>query len=132
MVPHRPKDIDVMLMEGSSVGRLPDDGMFETEDNLECVFVDRFEKTAGRYYGYYCYYTSNILPQLFLATQAKSDAYYDHRGMSAKINSTRSGESLMAEAALSLLREGAIPTRKLKRGKHHGRPMQSAPGRYHD
>jgi ribonuclease J len=47
MVSHPPKDIDVMLMEGSSVGRLPGDGMFETEDDLECVFVDRFERTAG-------------------------------------------------------------------------------------
>jgi ribonuclease J len=47
MVTHPPKDIDVMLMEGSSLGRLPDDGMFETEDDLERVFIHRFEKTAG-------------------------------------------------------------------------------------
>jgi ribonuclease J len=47
MVTNPPKDIDIMLMEGSSLGRMPDDGMFETEDDLERIFADRFEKTSG-------------------------------------------------------------------------------------
>lgn len=47
MMRRPPKNIDVMVMEGSSFGRLPDDVMFETEDDLENIFADRFEKTAG-------------------------------------------------------------------------------------
>jgi len=36
-----------MLMEGSSIGRLADDARFETEDDLERAFVDRFAATKG-------------------------------------------------------------------------------------
>ena len=42
-----PKNIDVMLMEGSSIGRLRDSELFQTEDELENVFVERFKRNAG-------------------------------------------------------------------------------------
>jgi ribonuclease J len=47
MVAHPPSRIDVMLMEGSSLGRLADDSKFETEGDLEDAFVERFKATAG-------------------------------------------------------------------------------------
>jgi ribonuclease J len=47
MIANPPKDIDVMLMEGSSLGRLADDEKFKTEGDLEEAFVDRFKATAG-------------------------------------------------------------------------------------
>jgi ribonuclease J len=47
MIANPPSQIDVMLMEGSSLGRLADDSRFETEDELENAFVDRFKATAG-------------------------------------------------------------------------------------
>ena len=47
MIANPPRGIDVMLMEGSSLGRLADDEKFETEDDLETDFVDRFKATAG-------------------------------------------------------------------------------------
>lgn len=42
-----PLNIDTMLMEGSSLGRLADDQSFPTEAALEETFVDRFKSTAG-------------------------------------------------------------------------------------
>ncbi|WP_347339762.1 MBL fold metallo-hydrolase [Bradyrhizobium rifense] len=42
-----PRDIDLMLMEGSSLGRLADDATFPSEENLEEAFVTRFEQTEG-------------------------------------------------------------------------------------
>lgn len=42
-----PPDIDVMLMEGSSLGRLSADARFPTEDALEGTFVERFRETPG-------------------------------------------------------------------------------------
>jgi ribonuclease J len=42
-----PKDIDIMLMEGSSLGRLTEDQSFPSEAALEETFVDRFKDTAG-------------------------------------------------------------------------------------
>jgi ribonuclease J len=42
-----PEQIDLMLMEGSSLGRLPDDGSFETESDLEELFLDRCRTTSG-------------------------------------------------------------------------------------
>jgi ribonuclease J len=42
-----PLNIDTMLMEGSSLGRLADDQTFPSEAALEEVFVDRFKDTAG-------------------------------------------------------------------------------------
>ena len=47
MIATPPTRIDVMLMEGSSLGRLADDAKFETEDDLENAFVERFKETAG-------------------------------------------------------------------------------------
>lgn len=42
-----PRDVDVMLMEGSSLGRLADDETFPTEEDLEKSFADQFKNTAG-------------------------------------------------------------------------------------
>jgi ribonuclease J len=42
-----PKDIDIMLMEGSSLGRLAEDQSFPSEADLEETFVNRFKATAG-------------------------------------------------------------------------------------
>lgn len=47
LVARPPRDVDVMLMEGSSLGRLPDDGVFATEADLEKDFVARFNETPG-------------------------------------------------------------------------------------
>ncbi len=47
LIAHPPRDVDIMLMEGSSLGRLPDDGAFATERDLEQIFVDRFANTKG-------------------------------------------------------------------------------------
>src|ERR1019366_370781 len=41
------KNIDVMLMEGSSLGRLSDDEQFPTEEELELRFIERFKATPG-------------------------------------------------------------------------------------
>lgn len=42
-----PKDIDVMLMEGSSLGRLKEDQQFETEAQIEQRLLDAISKTDG-------------------------------------------------------------------------------------
>ncbi|MCL1892710.1 MAG: MBL fold metallo-hydrolase [Holophagaceae bacterium] len=42
-----PKDIDVLLMEGSSIQRLDPDEKFETEPELENRFLETFKNTAG-------------------------------------------------------------------------------------
>jgi ribonuclease J len=47
LVHNPPCDVDVMLMEGSSLGRLAEDEAFPTEEALEEIFVDRFKDTAG-------------------------------------------------------------------------------------
>jgi len=48
LVTHPPRDVDVMMMEGSSLGRLPDDGgVFQTEDDLEDEFIAQFKATPG-------------------------------------------------------------------------------------
>ena len=47
LVRHPPKAIDVMLMEGSTLGRLANDRTFPSETDLEQVFIDRFRQTAG-------------------------------------------------------------------------------------
>lgn len=47
IVANPPRGVDVMLMEGTSLGRLPDDGQFATEDDLEQTFVERFQATSG-------------------------------------------------------------------------------------
>lgn len=47
LVNNPPRDIDTMLMEGSSLGRLATDKSFPTEAALEETFVDRFKQTLG-------------------------------------------------------------------------------------
>lgn len=47
LIANPPAGIDMMLMEGSSLGRLADDAKFQTEDELESAFVDRFKATTG-------------------------------------------------------------------------------------
>lgn len=47
LIAHPPRDIDTMLMEGSSLGRLAIEKSFPTEEDLEGIFVDRFRATAG-------------------------------------------------------------------------------------
>jgi len=47
MLKRPPKNIDVMLMEGSSLGRLHDDEQFPTEKELEPCFIERFKATPG-------------------------------------------------------------------------------------
>ncbi len=42
-----PRDIDVMLMEGSSLGRLAPEQRFPTEDEVEHLFIDAFRQTNG-------------------------------------------------------------------------------------
>lgn len=47
MLKQPPKNIDVMLMEGSSLGRLTDSERFLTEKELERIFIKRFKTTPG-------------------------------------------------------------------------------------
>lgn len=47
LVGHPPRNVDMMLMEGSSLGRLPDDGVFQTEEGLEREFIAHFKATPG-------------------------------------------------------------------------------------
>ncbi|MBP2296598.1 MBL fold metallo-hydrolase [Azospirillum rugosum] len=42
-----PVGVDVLLMEGSSIGRLGEDGSFPSEDDLEHEFVDVMQATRG-------------------------------------------------------------------------------------
>jgi ribonuclease J len=47
LIKHPPRNIDTMLMEGSSLGRLANDQAFPTEDALEDIFIDKFRATKG-------------------------------------------------------------------------------------
>jgi len=47
MVASPPRGVDVMLMEGTTLGRLPDDGQFASEADLERAFVSAFLATRG-------------------------------------------------------------------------------------
>jgi ribonuclease J len=47
MLKKPPKNIDVMLMEGSSLGRLAESESFPTEEALERIFTERFKTTPG-------------------------------------------------------------------------------------
>lgn len=47
MVAAPPRDLDVLLMEGSSLGRLPMDATFETEAELEGRMAAAFQETEG-------------------------------------------------------------------------------------
>ena len=47
MIADPPKDIDVMLMEGSSLGRLDPGKAFPAEAEVEALFIDQFRQTKG-------------------------------------------------------------------------------------
>jgi ribonuclease J len=47
MLKRPPKNIDVMLMEGSSLGRIEGSECFPTEEKLERIFIERFKTTPG-------------------------------------------------------------------------------------
>jgi ribonuclease J len=47
MIANPPANIDVMLLEGSSLGRIDDDKQFPTETDLEAQFETAFRETAG-------------------------------------------------------------------------------------
>ena len=47
LISNPPRNIDVMLMEGSTLGRLDPDGTFPTEAEVEALFVGRFQQTQG-------------------------------------------------------------------------------------
>ena len=47
MLRNPPRNIDVMLMEGSSLGRLDASEQFPTEEALERLFMERFQATSG-------------------------------------------------------------------------------------
>lgn len=43
LIHNPPKDVDVLLMEGSSLGRIDEDATFPSEEELEARFVDNFK-----------------------------------------------------------------------------------------
>ena len=47
MIANPPPNIDVMLLEGSSLGRLDDDKQFPTESDIEARFEKAFRDTSG-------------------------------------------------------------------------------------
>ena len=47
LIAHPPQNVDVMLMEGSTLGRLNAEQAFPTEADIEARFVELFRKTAG-------------------------------------------------------------------------------------
>ena len=47
MLKRPPKKIDVMLMEGSSLGHIGGSESFPTEETLERMFIERFKTTPG-------------------------------------------------------------------------------------
>ena len=50
MVARPPKDIEVLLMEGTTIGRTGTDEGFATEDDLETEFVQAFKETKGLHF----------------------------------------------------------------------------------
>lgn len=50
MVANPPGDIDVLLMEGTTIGRTGTDEGFATEDDLECAFAQAFRETKGLHF----------------------------------------------------------------------------------
>ena len=44
---HPPSDVDVLLMEGTTIGRSGSEGKFKTEQDLEQEFVEQIRKTRG-------------------------------------------------------------------------------------
>ncbi len=47
MIEHPPQDIDVLLMEGTTIGRAGTTKGFATETDLECELVQAFKQTQG-------------------------------------------------------------------------------------
>ena len=47
MIANPPKNIDVLLMEGSSIGRIAEDQQFPSENDLQFEFEKVFQKTKG-------------------------------------------------------------------------------------
>jgi len=47
MIANPPSDVDVLLLEGSSLGRIGDDQQFKTEQELELEFQEAFAATEG-------------------------------------------------------------------------------------
>ena len=47
LLAHPPRDVDIMLMEGSTLGRLNAEQAFPTEADIEARFVEIFRETAG-------------------------------------------------------------------------------------
>ena len=50
MVANPPGDIDILLMEGTTIGRTGTDEGFATEDDLECAFAQAFRETKGPHF----------------------------------------------------------------------------------
>ena len=50
MVANPPGDIDILLMEGTTIGRTGTDEGFATEDALECTFAQAFRETKGLHF----------------------------------------------------------------------------------
>ena len=50
MIAHPPEDIDVALMEGTTIGRAGTDEAFATEDDLEREFIRTFRETKGLHF----------------------------------------------------------------------------------
>ena len=50
MVFHPPKDIEVLMMEGTTIGRTGSNEGFATEDELEREFVQAFKETEGLHF----------------------------------------------------------------------------------
>ena len=50
LVAHPPPDIDVLLMEGTTIGRTGTDEGFATENDLEREFVQTFQQTKGLHF----------------------------------------------------------------------------------
>ena len=50
MVNHPPNDVDVLMMEGTTIGRAGTDEGFATEDDLEREFVQAFRETNGLHF----------------------------------------------------------------------------------
>lgn len=47
LIENPPRDVDVLLLEGSSLGRLDDDQQFPTESDIETQLVQAFSATEG-------------------------------------------------------------------------------------
>ena len=50
MIARPPRDVDVLLMEGTTIGRVGTSKGFETEGDLENRFVEAFEQTKGLHF----------------------------------------------------------------------------------